>query len=378
MNRSYLIAIGLAVILTAWMLSGILTGPANPEMLSPTPSTHTLEPMKVQVRTQRAEPVVREIVIQGQTEPNRTVTLRAETSGRVMELVAQRGQPVKAGEVILRLAMNDRQARLRQVQALLRQRQRDFEAIQKLGQTGYQAETRVNQAIAELEAARAELERIQLDIGHTTIRAPFDGILNEQEAEIGAVVAPGNPVATLVDNSPLVVSGQISQQAIGQIGVGQSARVRLVNDQDAEGRIRYISVTADQATRTFRAEVEIANPESALTAGVSAEIRIPVETVSTHFLSPSLLTLDSQGVLGVKTVGEEERVEFHPVDIVRAGADGIWVSGLPEQARLITVGQGFVQMGERVTAIPETADSRHNRSALVTLPDNAGAKDRIN
>lgn len=384
MNRSYLIAIGLVVILAAWMLSGILGHTANTENLPSSKSAQPNEPMKVQVRIQHAEPVIREVVIQGQTEPNRTVILRAETSGRVMELIAERGARVKAGEPILRLEMNDREARLRQARALVLQRERDFAAIKKLGQTGYQAETRVNQAMAELEAAKAELERIQLDISHTTIRAPFDGILNEREAEIGAVVAPNDSVATLVDNNPLVVSGQVSQQAISQIRLGQPAKVGLVNGRQAEGTIRYISATADTATRTFRVEVEVANPEAMLTAGVSAEIRIPVETVSTHFLSPALLSLDSQGVLGAKTVNAASKVEFHPVSIVRANADGVWVSGLPEQARLITVGQGFVRTGEQVIAVPEsldrlsTIDSGSKQSALATLPGAASAIDRTN
>jgi len=378
MNKSYLIAISLVLALTGWMLSGML-GRDSPGEQEPTvtKSERTPETMTVQVRTQQASPIAREIVIQGEAEPNRIVTLQAETAGQVVELVAERGQRVKAGDVILRLKMNDREAQLRQAQALVQQRERDFEATQKLGQTGYQARTLIDQAMAELQAARAALERIRLDMENTVIRAPFEGILNDRPVEIGTVVAINDPVATLVDDSPLIVTGQAPQQAMGQLSVGQTATVRFVTGRQGEGVIRYISATADTATRTFRIEVEVPNPDGSLIAGISGELRIPVETVSTHFLSPALLTLDSEGVLGIKVVNGDERVEFYPVSIVRAGTKGVWVAGLPEQARLITVGQGFVQAGEQVTAVPGTVSvAGEPRQALTAVPKVAMTLDR--
>ncbi|MDX1656831.1 MAG: efflux transporter periplasmic adaptor subunit, partial [Candidatus Competibacteraceae bacterium] len=118
--------------------------------------------------------------------------------------------------------------------------------------------------------------------------------------------------------------------------------------------------------RTFRVELEIPNLDGKYAAGISAEIRIPLETVPAHLLSPALLSLDEQGILGVKTVDQQARVIFHPVGIVRTAPDGVWVAGLPQQVRIITVGQGFVQPGERVMAIAESATTVDE--ALDTAP----------
>lgn len=351
MNKSYLIAAALVIALAFWLGSAYL-GLEPAAAPAPVPAPASPEPMRVQVRTQQAEAVVREITLQGQVEPNRVVTLRAETSGQVNAILAEKGQRVVAGETLLRLAMNDRAARLAQARAALRQREENHEAIRALRRTGYQAQTQLNEAMALMEAARADLERIKLDIDNTAIRAPFAGILNDRLVEFGDYVAVNDPVAVMVDDNPLLVSGQAPQQNIAQVTVGRVATVRLVSGQVARGQIRYVSATADAATRTFRVEVELQNPEGRYTAGVSAEITIPVETVSAHRISPALLSLDEDGALGVKTVDENDRVAFHPVRIVRAETGGIWVSGLPERATLITVGQGFVQPGEPVTPVP--------------------------
>ena len=107
---------------------------------------------------------------------------------------------------------------------------------------------------------------------------------------------------------------------------------------------------ADGATRTFRIELEVNNAGGKVVSGTTAEIRIPAEELSAHYISPGLLSLNSQDQIGVKSVDDEGVVVFHVVDIVRTGVDGVWVSGLPDRVRVITVGQGFVREGDQVQA----------------------------
>ena len=109
-----------------------------------------------------------------------------------------------------------------------------------------------------------------------------------------------------------------------------------------------MGTAAAAETRTFLVEVEVANEDGAIPAGISAEIVIPTGEVTAHFLSPSIVSLDTQGALGVKTVNAENEVEFFPIEIVRAQIEGIWVTGLPDTVDVITVGQGYVNAGETV------------------------------
>jgi multidrug efflux system membrane fusion protein len=136
---------------------------------------------------------------------------------------------------------------------------------------------------------------------------------------------------------------------------GMPAEVRFITGEERTGRVVFVGRAADAETRTFLAEVEVENADGAIPAGVSAEVIVPTEEVWAHFLSPAILSLDTGGVLGVKTVGEDGRVAFHGVEIVRAQTDGVWVAGLPDAARVVTIGKGFVSDGEAVDARPEDA-----------------------
>jgi multidrug efflux system membrane fusion protein len=120
------------------------------------------------------------------------------------------------------------------------------------------------------------------------------------------------------------------------------------------GKIRYVAPVADEATRTFEVELEVDNRDGALRAGGTAELRIPAERVMAHRISPSLLTLDDAGNVGLKIINELGQVEFVVADVALASNDGVWIAGLPQTATIITVGQGFVSPGTMVTAIPES------------------------
>ena len=120
------------------------------------------------------------------------------------------------------------------------------------------------------------------------------------------------------------------------------------------GHIRYVAPVADEATRTFGVELEVDNSAGTLRAGGTAELLVPAETLLAHRVSPSLLTLDDAGNVGVKVIDDAGRVEFVVADIALSTNDGVWLAGLPETATIITVGQGFVTAGSVVDAVPES------------------------
>ena len=136
--------------------------------------------------------------------------------------------------------------------------------------------------------------------------------------------------------------------------MGQPASVRLLDGRTLEGRVDFISNVADAKTRSFRIEADVAPGAAEPRAGVSAELRITVGVERARFASPSILVLDDRGRVGVKAVDENHTVVFHPVALVRTQADGVWVSGLPEDARVIVQGQGFVTGGQVVAPVPHS------------------------
>lgn len=387
-NRGWLGIALVALALVVWVLTGERSaGEATPPQRSAT--------VKVALTTSRAQEIQRVVTVQGHVEPEQTVQVRAKTGGEVVEAPVEEGAAVTRGALIARLDLDDREARLTEARAALRRAEGDFRAAEQMADRGFQAQLEAERARADLEAARARLAAIELDIEHTSVRAPIDGVLNVQIARQGDYVTDGDPVAEIVQNDPLRAVVQIPQHRVGEVVEGQLARVTFLDGEVREGRVRYVSAKADQQTRTFLARVRVDNPDRDLPAGISVTVEIPVETVRAHPISPALISQDEHGALGVKIAetvqaantapaigadreseantdeevaekaqnivrGQTEnglssgssgsglRARFVPVVPVRAEASRVWVTGLPDEARLITRGQGFVRDGDRI------------------------------
>jgi len=296
---------------------------------------------------------MRTIVVNGKTAPARITHLEAETDGRIEYVGAERGASLNTGDLIVRLDERDRSARLAQAEATVRQREVEYEARERLKSESYVSEAQLQEAIALLETARAELKRAQLDLGYMAVRAPFAGALQARHVEVGDFVKRGDPIATYVDNRTIIVSANVSEFDTKYVHVDETAEARLATGETVRGRIRYVAPVADESTRTFTVELEVANTNGKLRAGGTAELRIPAQTVFAHRVSPSLLTLDDAGNVGVKIINDRGEVEFVVADIALSSNDGVWLAGLPETATIITVGQGYVTSGAVVDAVPE-------------------------
>jgi multidrug efflux system membrane fusion protein len=353
-HGSWLLSAGIASLVGLWLLSGQFGGSeTKADSSASTAPTYKHARSSVRVRTQSAEEILRTIVVNGKTAPARVVQLSAETDGRVEFIGAKRGSNIARGELIVRLDERDRSARLAQAKATVKQREVEYEAREKLKTESYVSEAQLQEAVAALEAARTELTRAQLDLTYMNLRAPFDGALQSRIVEVGDFLKRGDPIATFVDNRTIIVSANLSEFDARYVNVGDTAEARLATGGTVRGRIRYVAPVADAATRTFEVELEVDNSEGQLRAGGTAELRIPAERVLAHRVSPSLLTLDDAGNVGIKIINDEGEVEFVVADIALSSGDGVWIAGLPATATIITVGQGFVASGSVVNAVPE-------------------------
>lgn len=353
-HKSWFFSAGIIVVVTLWVASGSLGGAEESEIANNPVAASTDTKSSVRVRTQSAEEVMRTIVVNGKTAPARIVQLAAETDGRVEFIGAERGASLDRGKLIVRLDERDRTARLAQAKATVRQREVEYDARERLKSESYVSEAQLQEAIALLEAARAELTRAQLDLDYRMVRAPFAGALQARMVEVGDFVKRGDPIASYVDNRTIVVSANLSEFDARYVDVDDIAEARLATGETVRGRIRFVAPVADEATRTFVVELEVDNRDGQLRAGGTAELRIPAQKVFAHRISPSLLTLDDAGNVGVKIINDRGEVEFVVADIALSTSEGVWLAGLPEVATVITVGQGYVSSGAIVNAIPES------------------------
>lgn len=350
MPRSWITTSIIVAAALLWMVSGQFITDTEP-VTGPESAAGKVIP-KVRVRISNAESMANRLNLQGQTAADRTVTVRAETHGVVEEVLVERGARVAAGDLLVRLAMADRRARLAQARALLEQRRTEYQAAQRLKQGGFQAETALAQAKAEVAAAEAAMKEAELEVARVTLRAPIAGIVNQRPAEVGDFIDRGDPVATLVDLDPLTIVGQVSERYMDQIAPGVQAEVRLLDGRVVTGTVSYVGAVASETTRTFPVEVDIPNPDGRLIEGVTAELALPIRQVRAHRVPPSVLTLSDTGALGVKAVDDNDKVMFHEVKVLGDSPEGIWLGGLPDEIRLITVGQEYVLDGQQVVPVP--------------------------
>ena len=373
-NRSRWVAGGLAVAIIGWMGSGFLLPSEEPTQTAKAPvSPRTIS---VAVRPSVAEPVEQIFIAEGQALPDRDTAVRAEVSGQISEVLVEMGDDLESGQVIARFDIAARQADLSQAEQERDRAQREFDNASALVERGVATVDRVAQARATLAAAEASVSAAEEAIGNTEIRAPFAGRLESLDVNVGEIVSTGTEVGRIVDNTPLNISIQIPQQSLRDIKVGQSAEVAFITGETSTGEVRFVATSADAETRTFMARIEVANADGAIPAGISAQLRIPTGEQTAHFVSPAILSLDTDGTLGIKTVNADNVVEFHRIGIVRAQTDGIWVSGLPDETQIISIGQGFVNDGETVDPQPEEEAAAESASdAIPGAPDVAPQAD---
>ncbi|MBO31873.1 MAG: efflux transporter periplasmic adaptor subunit [Rhodospirillaceae bacterium] len=365
MKRSYVIAVVFAAVVSGWVLSGQFADDDSKTDTASSPvGSEKAELPKVRVRVSTAQSRVNELVMLGKTEASRKVELKSETSGKVVSLAAKKGQRVKKGDIIAKLAMDDRQSLLVAARALLRQREIEFQAAKELSARNFRSKVKLAETQTDLETAKAALETIRLDIRHTVIRAPFDGVLDERPVELGDYVSVGHRVATVIDLSPILVIGEVTEREVDMIKKGADAKARLVSGREFDGRIRYISSESLKTTRTFKVEMENDNLDASIMAGMTAQMRLKLDEVKAHRVSPAVLTLSENGVVGVKAVEAGGMVKFYAIELIADTLDGMWLGGLPQKATLITVGQEFVRAGQKVIAVPEGASTGNQKNDL--------------
>ncbi|MDO6763624.1 efflux RND transporter periplasmic adaptor subunit [Agarivorans sp. 1_MG-2023] len=345
--RPYIFSIIIVTAVVLWMLSGQLSS-AEKVPLDSTKTEHQLT--RVQVKTFTAEPIERSLHLYGQTEARRQSVISAEVSGRLLEFLVAEGRPIKKGQALARLDIQDRRSQLLRAEALLEQRTIEYAGVKALSKQGFQGKARLAEAKASLVEAESMVKTLNLAIDNTLVLSPYTGIFEENIVEAGAYLGIGDPILRLADTQQLLVRTDVSERDISQLKLDKKAYVTLVTGQEVEGTIDFIATLSDANTRTFKVEVLLKNQDQKLMAGVSASVRIPLEEVAAIKVSPAVLALDEQGNLGVKTVVDDV-VQFIPADLVRSDPDGAWLSGFTGDNDVIVLGQGFVREGDKVEPV---------------------------
>lgn len=350
MKSSYLIAAGIAVLSTAWLVSGAYS--SDPSMNEPvTQESHEKKLIQVRVMDSSVVPLTSKIITTGRTQAVRTATLSAEIDGQIESILKEEGDYVEKNDIIAEIEVNDLKSRLKEAQKRLSQRQIEYKAAKSLQNKGFNSKVKLASASADLETAQTNLNKAQIDYENTKIKAPFSGILNTQSIEIGDHVSNGTSLFTLSDLDTIEFTGYVSEHDVLKLQKGADVTIRRLDGSTKQAKLTYIAPSADELTRSFRIIASAENEDKSFLDGLTVRITIPTHTSPAHKISPSILALDGEGEVGVKIVTAENKVEFRAVEILQDSPDHMWIGGLPDQAKIITVGQEFVITGQTVEPV---------------------------
>lgn len=287
------------------------------------------------------------IILRGRTEAARRVDVRAQASGLVTSEPLRKGAYVEAGQLLCALDAGTTAAQLGEAMARLKDAEVSAANAADLAAGGFSPETAVIAKNAALQAAKSGVARIEESIENLKIHAPFAGYLETDTAETGSLMQPGGMCATIIALETIKLVGFATEQDISKIEIGSLAGGRLVSGREIIGAVTFLSRASDPVSRTFRVEITVPNEDNSIRDGETADILIELAGEKGHLLPQHVLTLNSDGDLGVRVV-EGDIAKFMPVTILRDTEDGLWLKGLPATVDVITVGQEYVVDGSKI------------------------------
>ena len=407
MKKSIITSFIIFLTVTAWFLSGQIS--VSDENIQNELNSQNIDEnnniiieknnsLKVESKVIYAEEIVQSITLQGQTMHNRTIDVKSETTGNIINKNYQRGKIVTSNELLVEISIEDRQELLNSYtkdlerinkEILINEQKKDnsilktkeqiklfeieYQSAKQLIDKGLSSKSKLSLASFNLANAKSNLRDIELnyqsqfanlesqianikskikkitiDIDNTKISSPFEGIINDSYVELGDYVRPGDVLFSLVDLNPIKIQGYLSETDVNNIKIGTQAAVRTSNSITKTGKITFISPTAETATRTFEITVEANNDDLLFKSGITASIKIKGSSIKAHKISPSILTLQDDGTVGIKAIDENNKVVFYPIKKEIDTIDGMWVSGLPDEVKLIITGQEYITVGQTV------------------------------
>jgi RND family efflux transporter MFP subunit len=232
-------------------------------------------------------------VITGSIQPERKADLRAEVSAVVLQVLKENGEPVKRGDVLVKLDETSIRDTLMSAEASARAADQAFEqstrALDRLktlrasGMTSAQAlddaEVRRNTAQSEVSAARARVATARQQVGRTVVRAPFDGIVSDRKVSAGDTAAIGKELLKVIDPTSMRFEGRVSADKIAAVKVGQPVmfHVNGYGEQQFSGIVKRIDPAANDVTRQVEVLVGFNGGKQPSVAGLYAEGRVDAE-----------------------------------------------------------------------------------------------------
>ncbi len=309
------------------------------------------EPIPVEVTKAKNGSILKRVRTVGDLKAIQSVELHPELEGKIAKVYFAEGQSVKAGEPIFKIDDGLYKAKVKEAEAKVAETRANHNRAAKLVEKNFGTQAQFDKTLADLQVAEANLEEAKVRLSHTTIKAPFEGVLGLSEISLGAFVSPQTKLATIVDLDPINVDFNIPESHLPFVHLGDTVDV-TIEDFDIlpiEAKIIAISPEVDLATRTIALRAQFSNKEQAYRPGEFAHVVVIAGEIKNAILIPEI---------AIEREGEEEFVWLVIDNVavkttvstgIRDGSDVEITHGVKANDVVITAGQFKVHDGEEVT-----------------------------
>jgi multidrug efflux system membrane fusion protein len=304
----------------------------------------------------------------------KTVIVRPQVDGRLVEVVFKEGQDVKTGDVLARIDPTLYQAQLEQAiakkaqdAAQLTNARIDLERYEKLASdrstSRQQADTQralVAQLLAQTQSDQAAIDNARAVLSYTTIASPIDGRTGIRLVDAGNIVHANDVSGLVLVNQihPIAASFSIPQQQLAAVSTALAKgtpRVDILaaNNQESieSGTLNVIDNQVDQTTGTVRLKANFNNEAEHLWPGQYVSVRIETDTLQGVTTLPSEAIQHGPNGAFVFTVGEDAIVAIRPIAVRYEAEDISVVEGIDLKERVVTTGFSRLAQGARVRIV---------------------------
>lgn len=314
--------------------------------------------INVEVRPLERTAFVERIRLTGTAEANQDVTVAAEESGRIAEILVEKGARVRRGAPLLRIDDSILRAQVEQARARAALAEEVWQRRQRLYE-----EEQVGTGLAYLEArataeeTAANLEALEERLARTTIRAPFDGVLEDRMVERGELVSPGTPVARVVELARIQVTAGVPERYAPDVTMGSRGTVSfpVLPDRTFEAEITYVGSTVNAQNRTFTVEFTLENPNRVVKPEMVANVSLVRQSRADVLVVPQEALVRTEAgfrAFVVDASADPTVARARSVELGPAQENTVVVEeGLTAGELLVVVGQQQVAEGDRVRIV---------------------------
>lgn len=286
----------------------------------------------------------------GKLRANASVTIRAEMHGKIKSIDFIEGASVKKGDSLIRFEDADAQAEYKQAEAELVLRKADFERISKLHDQKIESVKKMDESRAALGMAEGKFEAAKSRLDKTIIQAPFNGTMGLIDVSVGAYVQSAQDLVTIVDSTPVKVDFKVPEKNLHDIGVGQTAEIRMdaFKDQVFNATVEAVDARVQEESHSIPVRASINNENGLLRPGLFANVSLIIGEKGDTILIPES-AVDREGEIEFIWVVEKGKAMRRRVLTgTRENGQIEIVANLREGQVVVTAGQLKLSDGVRV------------------------------